>query len=274
MLSGIMSFIEKYIVEPFKYATSDLDKIIIGGMLLFFNSIVDSLLPSLEGSPTYGQILGVCLLIFIITLILNGVVLGYYIGVIKNTLKGLDILPDWSNIVELLTDGILYSIALLLLVLMLLIPVGLLFMFILALILVSENMSYYDPTVVVVVLIPLILLMIVLFIVLDIYESLATVNFAKKGFFGFFEIRDILKKISLEYLGIWFLYTLCNSLVSLIFKFSLQYSLYVNDWILLCLVILIVSPITFIPSVMFYRAVAKYYLEREGKIYIERNKVN
>ncbi|HIP83896.1 MAG TPA: DUF4013 domain-containing protein, partial [Methanothermococcus okinawensis] len=204
--------------------------------------------------------------------------LGYYIGVIKNTLKGLDILPDWSNIVELLTDGILYSIALFILLLILSLPVIVLLIggsfFIVGEII--GYSSYSDLWNILsflsILAILLLLYIVVTSLVLWIYIPLATVNFAKKGFFGFFKIRDILKKISLEYIGILLLYTLFYGIYSLISPIILKIILAIFFLTLppiailvLLVALLIESIVIFVLGIMFYRAVAKYYREKELK---------
>ena len=67
-----MSSIEKYLVEPFKYATSDRLKVLIGGLLLFSNIVVDWLLSILLGPLSLILIPG-------ITLIFTVIIVGYCI---------------------------------------------------------------------------------------------------------------------------------------------------------------------------------------------------
>ena len=105
--------------------------------------------------------------------------------------------------------------------------------------------------------------------ILWVYLPLATVNFAKKGFFGFFEVVDILKRFSLEYLVIWVLYKILPIIISLPIGICLAILMlipFVNILVLLLVIplVVIIGPVLgFILEVMFKRAVAKYYRERE-----------
>ena len=97
-----MSFLEKYLIEPFKYATSDWLKVLIVILLLGIPIVIISisLIAYIKlNFSTFILTLGIGLLFFIIT---SMAITGYYIGVVKNTLKGLDTLPDWSNFIEIL----------------------------------------------------------------------------------------------------------------------------------------------------------------------------
>ena len=292
-----MSFIEKYLIEPFKYATSDRSKVLVGGLLLFFNIVVDWILLILLGPFSLILIPGV-------TLLFTVVIVGYCIRVTKNTLKGLDTLPDWSNFVEILKDGILYIVALFILNLVVYLPAilllvmglsdtvggligyysggtsidGLLYigvMFIL-------NLVVYLPVTLLltvglfstlggltgylVYLLPLYTL--VALIVLTVYVPLATVNFVEKGFPGFFEVLDVLKKVSLEYIGI-LLYTVLGIVAVIISVITalevsshLLYLLFPLGILVLLFTVSVISVVDLILWVMSFRAVAKYYLER------------
>ena len=245
-----MSFIEKYIVEPFEYATSDWLKVLIGGLLLFFSLTLDWILSILLGPFSF-------ILILVIDLIVIIAINGYYIAVIRNTLQGLDTLPDWSNLGEILRDGALYIGALFILLLVVYLPailllsiVGLLFDWATTTLLLLHYVS-------------------VSLIALMIYVPLATVNFAKKGFLGFFEVGDIFKKISLEYLGIQVIYTVLGIGIVVIFYLMATISLFFLFLVLslgiLCFLLsmLVVSVVNFGLWIMFSRAVARYYLEWE-----------
>jgi len=242
-----MSFVEKYILEPLRYTTSDWLKVVIGGLLLFFNLTLDWTLSLLLGPfsiiPT-----------IIIDLVVSIVIMGYYIGVIKNTLEGLDILPDWSNIGEILIDGALCVGALLILLLVIYLP--------LILLLAMGNLSFQW------IMVALLYILVVL-IALMIYTPLATVNLVKKGFFGFFDFEEVFKKISPEYLGIIALYTLWEIGIVVVFYLMATISLFVFFLILplgiLCFLLstLVISVIIFGLWIMFSRAIAKYYLEKE-----------
>ena len=293
-----MSFIEKYIIEPFKYAISDRSKVLIGGSLLFFNIVVDWILSILLGPLSLIIIPG-------ITLTFTVIILGYCIGVTKNTLKGLDTLPDWNT--EIVKDGVLYIVALFILNLVVYLPVTLLLIMGLfdtlgglighysggismdgalyaGTLFISNLVVYLSVTLLLTVGLfstlggltgyltyLLSLYMLVALIVLTIYIPIATVNFAKKGFFEFFKVFDVFKKISLEYIGI-LLYTVLGIGAVIIFIItavnifaSLLYLIYPLGVLILLFVILVISIMDFILWVISFRAVAKYYLEREIK---------
>ena len=81
------------------------------------------------------------------------------------------------------------------------------------------------------------------------------VNLVKEGFFGFFDFPNILEKISLKYILIWALYFVTPILLDTILNTTLNPTLFFT--------IFISYTIYFLFGVMFDRAVAKYYLEKE-----------
>lgn len=293
-----MSFIDKYIIEPFKYATSDRSKVFIGGFLLFFNIVINWILLILLGPFS---------LIFIpgITLIFTAIIVGYCLRITKSTLKGLDTLPAWS--VDVVKDGVLYIFTLFILNLVVYLPAILLLIMglfgtlgeligcysggisingvLYIVVMFILNLVVYLPTTLffmlglsntlegltgyLAYLLPLDMLMAL--IVLLIYIPLATVNFAKKGFFGFFKVLDVLKKVSLEYIGI-LLYILLGILIVIVFVIiavklfaSLLYLIFPFGVLVLLLTILVIGILDFILWVMSFRAVAKYCLERKRR---------
>ena len=272
-----MSFIEKYLIEPFKYATSDWLKVLVVILLLSIPMVVIflSFIAYMKlDFFTFILTLGIGLLLLIIVSI---PITGYYIGVVKNTLKGLDTLPDWSNFVEILKDGILYIVALFILVLLAYLPVILLLIigiFFTGTIATADSFVHGNPwtiiTSLLVYIVVLLLYVLVVSIALKIYIPLATVNFAKKGFFGFFKFSDVLKKVSLEYILILLLYFVIN----FIFNFILETTIntiniivsMMNIFIFITVIPIYIACSTvvfFIIEIMSYRAVTKYYLERE-----------
>ena len=272
-----MSFIEKYLIEPFKYATSDWLKVLVVILLLSIPMVVIflSFIAYMKlDFFTFILTLGIGLLLLIIVSI---PITGYYIGVVKNTLKGFDTLPDWSNFVEILKDGILYIVALFILVLLAYLPVILLLIigiFFTGTIATADSFVHGNPwtiiTSLLVYIVVLLLYVLVVSIALKIYIPLATVNFAKKGFFGFFKFSDVLKKVSLEYILILLLYFVIN----FIFNFILETTIntiniivsMMNIFIFITVIPIYIACSTvvfFIIEIMSYRAVTKYYLERE-----------
>ena len=264
-----MSFIEKYVVEPFEYATSDWSKVLIGVLLLLIPIVLSSVLLVVylnSGPFTPLIILGIVVLVYLIVpLIIQVVINGYYIAVIKNTLEGLDTLPDWSNLGEIVKDGILYMIALFIITLLLSLPAIILFIIGVYPVLATSGsyLTYTDLWNAIaymsIIVILLLLYLLLLAVILWVYVPLATVNFAKKGFFGFFEVVDILKKISLGYI------------VMLVIYFTVYFTVALILWII-GVVPVIGTAISTVYSRIFYfvffttffRAVAKYYMEKEG----------
>jgi len=269
-----LSFLEKYLIEPFKYATSDWLKVLIVILLLGIPIVIISisLIAYIKlNFSTFILTLGIGLLFFIIT---SMAITGYYIGVVKNTLKGLDTLPDWSNFIEILKDGVLYTVALFILILLAYLPAILLLIigiFFTGAIATVDSFGHSDLWTIITSLLAyilvLLLYMLVVSIALKIYVPLATVNFAKKGFSGFFKFSDVLKKISFEYILILLLYFVINFIFNFILETIANIIVPMLDIFISIIVISIYimcnTIISFIFEIMSYRAVTKYYLERE-----------
>ncbi|HIP17276.1 MAG TPA: DUF4013 domain-containing protein [Methanothermococcus okinawensis] len=254
-----MSFIEKYLKEPFRYATSDWIKILIGSLLSFFSALVTLLSTSLLAPSAI--IFMLIIFFMLISLVIDIILLGYYIGVAKNTLKGVDTLPNWSNFIEFIKDGILYYIAMIIVLLMIYLPAILLTVGIFSAVgggfgnhlAFNNSISMY-----LLVVIGIVLYIIVASIAFILYFPLATVNFAKKGFSGFFEFFNILKKISLEYILILILYFILNVITYFILTIILIIPIVGILIYITCGMIL-----TFLLGVAAIRAISKYYLEKE-----------
>ena len=172
-----MSFLEKYLKEPFDYATSDLTKILIGSLILSFIQILLILIMG-HSSVNHPSLYSIFLL---------NIRWGYCIGVVKNTLKGMDTLPDWSNFIEIIVDGFIGITAFLILYFILYLPF-------VQLSILSEEMAD----------------ILAAFIAL-LYSPIAMANLAKKGFFGFFDFPDVLGKISFKYISILIFFLCINS---------------------------------------------------------------
>lgn len=277
-----MSFIEKYLVEPFKYIESDWFKVLIGSLLLFLYIVFDMGLRILLGpfaiifTPVAYLLV---IIILIIDLLISIIISGYYIGVIKNTLKGVGTLPNWSNLIEIVKDGILYNIALLILLTVAFIPVVILLIvgaffttvgFGDYLTLLLESSAQGASGVALIFLGIAGILSILIMLILIIYIPLAMVNFARKGFLGFFEFFDILKKISFEYILILLLYIILFAIISAIFVVAFFFSAVIIlipfigvliSGLIMLIATAIATVLSFIVGIMFNRAVAKYYLE-------------
>ena len=266
---------------------------------MFYNMFMDWLLLMSLGPFSLIVIPGM-------TLTFSVIILGYCIGIIKNTLKGIDTLPDWNS--EIVKDGILYTCALFILSLVVHLPAILLLIiglfdipgdpidcysgkfpidgvFYISITSILNLVVYLPVTLLLTVglsstlegltgylvyLIPFNMLLAL--IVLLIYVPLATVNFAKKGFFGFFKFSDVLKKISLEYIGILLctLLGVVTAIISVIITFEISapllYLAFPSGVLFLLFSTLVIGILDFILWVMSFRAVVKYYLEREKEI--------
>jgi len=269
-----LSFLEKYLIEPFKYATSDRLKVLIVILLLGIPIVIISisLIAYIKlNFSTFILTLGIGLLFFIIT---SMAITGYYIGVVKNTLKGLDTLPDWSNFIEILKDGVLYTVALFILILLAYLPAILLLIigiFFTGAIATVDSFGHSDLWTIITSLLAYILVLLLYILVVSIafkiYVPLATINFAKKGFSGFFKFSDVLKKISFEYILILLLYFVINFIFNFILETIANIIVPMLDIFISIIVISIYimcnTIISFIFEIMTYRAVTKYYLERE-----------
>lgn len=204
-----MSFINKYLIEPFKYATSDWSKVFIGASLLFMYVMLDLIGGTLV--VVLGPLAVVFLfIIFWIYLFFKVVIDGYYIEVIKNTLKGFNTLPNWSNIGRILIDGILYNIAYIIFMFLYLVVYVLLVISLVIIKYLFQFIPWKDWV------LGLILMTVVLFIAWGVYTPLATVNFAKKRILRIFNLFAVLKKISLEYLGILLVYLVIAIILAVI----------------------------------------------------------
>ncbi|MBW9222646.1 DUF4013 domain-containing protein [Methanothermococcus sp. SCGC AD-155-C09] len=251
-----MSFLEKYLKEPFKYATSDWIKVSIGISLLFFIMLISLALALLLGPFA-------AIFTFIPVLIVSILLTGYYIGVIKNTLNGIDSLPNWSNFMEFIKDGILYYIAVTILSLVVYLPlilliiVGIFFTGGFENYLTSGDLSSIITTPLIIFAMLSILYILIVSIVLMIYIPLATVNFAKKGFFGFFEFFDILKKVSIRYILILILYFVIYIIVDIILGI-----ISIIPIIGVFTYVIGMGALSFLWGVAAYRAIAKYYLDK------------
>ena len=264
----LLRYIEEYIIEPLRYTFSDGLKLLIGILLLVFNDIFSLLLFLLFIKLDFPPFI----LILVINLFVRVIILGYYIGVIKNTLQGLDTLPDWNNFGEIVKDGILYFIALIILYMLIFLP-AILIIIIGSSLTIGSGVNYFTVggdinyllyTYLANLLSPFLLLTAILLYVfmattiLWIYTPLVTVNFAKKGFLGFFEVVDILKKkISLDYIVILVLYSLIFSIVCLalwIIGLIPVIGMAISD-AYFCI-------FYFVHSIVFFRAVGKYYLKK------------
>ncbi|WP_018153454.1 MULTISPECIES: DUF4013 domain-containing protein [Methanothermococcus] len=202
-------FSEKYIKEPLNYAYSDLKKIFVGGvlellsmagMIFGFFLIIMGVMPYMPGfhmPMTFGTAFsGIGVLFGLVSLVLGVIfsvfVNGYYMKVIQKTLNNEDILPEWDNFKELFVKGLLYIIGALLLSMLFSIPY---------VILELVGVVYNIDSLAFILFSNLVSLIILILSILVI--PLAIINFvAKDRFLGFFQFKEIISKISFEYVGV------------------------------------------------------------------------
>lgn len=209
-------------------------------------------------------------IIFIIGLIVSAIIGGYNVRIMKTTVEGLNVAPDWNNITDLLYRGILYIVGLVLL--------NIIFYFIPAILFVFGIFSLYISKIIGAFLIIIsILIFIISVISLWLYSKLAEVNYSVKGFYGFFEFKEIFKMIGIRYIILVIIIAIINFIISLIVVLPLNiidifisYSALANS--ILTIIYISIKGISYALStfVDFYlgvfsiRAVALYYKDRKG----------
>jgi hypothetical protein len=290
-------FIERYFKEPIKYAMLDWKKIFVGGVfgLIFYISIdlLSLILPDFSlfyqlsiVEQIIAAILGILALLGLMLLIIQT---GYLIKIAKNTVDGGGHLPKWENFKDLFLNGIKWTVGMILLgIIIFAIPtivlgigIYLYISFIHNLSGAHGNLPYNIPPIgapeplVWITFIFAILLYMVGFVIYTIYEPLATVNFAKKGFKGFFEFKYILKLMSLEYLLLVIIYII--GIFIIISAISMIFAIFgfIFDMVLPNIVIneslniigeSVVAFISFFIYVVYYKSFSNYYVDKINKI--------
>jgi hypothetical protein len=208
----------------------------------------------------------------------------------KETLNGSNKLPNWDNCSKLLMDGLLYGIGALILLFISLIPmfVGVA-LYIVGLHFLVKTFSSIFEVVMDVGVWATILGFIFGYLVFLIYLPISTVNFANKGFFGFFEFKNLFKMINLKYIVlaivVYVLTSLVYFIVYLIIVFGIMIALYLiygsfemvyikigveKDYLLIGLIAFISSVIfgvsTLILYILYHRIFANYYRNTMEKV--------
>lgn len=202
-------FFEKYVKEPLNYAYSDLKKVFVGGvlellsmawMVFGFFLMVLGIMPHMPGFHmpiTFGSAFSGIGVLFGLVSIILGIILsifvnGYYMKVVQKTLNDEDILPEWENFKGLFVKGLLYVIGALLLPMLFSIPD-----IILELVRIVYGINSFAFTLL------SDLMSLIVSILGALVIPLAVVNFvAKDRFMGFFQFKEIISKISFEYVGV------------------------------------------------------------------------
>ncbi|XRP96705.1 DUF4013 domain-containing protein [Methanocaldococcus sp. 16A] len=272
---------EDYITEAFKYAFSDIKKGIIGGLLLAISGVFSVLLSILifttgvDSNPynivkiLTGMLIAIAVG-FLISLVIEFVIDGYYVRIMKTTVEGFDNLPEWDNLVDLLMRGFLYFIGILILAFVfLIIPI---ILFGISVLLITQ-----DGIIGLVSLMISFVIFVISIILLAFYLPLAEVNFSINGFLGFFEFKKIIKMMSLKYIVlvivIGIIILIIESVISAPFilmdvLFSPHaYSYYANTISPTSAIIQLISAtvsgfVGFFLSVFSKRAIALYYKDK------------
>lgn len=298
-------FFDEYLIEPLKYAYSNLKRIFTGGVLYLLASfgvvfgiwdIVSSviiLIPEInknlslsfvvfsEGfvfgilavNSSTSIILGIIFIILGISIFC--ILSGYTYSVINHTINGKNTLPRWKNCKHLFYKGTILLIGMLILSILFDIPNIALRTTLNALYpqyFFNNNMLQLPPQFVAFSASLTILGMIV-GLLNWIYTPLAAVNFVKKDdFFGFFQVKEIVYKMSFEYFGIVFiiitistiLWILCFSILALITaSITLAFDYITGLAMAVVLGCFTVPFLAFFLRVFRYRAYAKYYKNKE-----------
>ncbi|AIJ05405.1 hypothetical protein JH146_0556 [Methanocaldococcus bathoardescens] len=268
-----------YLRDAIDYTKSDIKNFVIGWILLSLTWFLISI-------AKYTASWEVYLILMIIFLIQC----GYYIKIMKETLNGSNKLPDWNNCPKLLIDGLLYDIGALMLLFISLIPafVGVVLYIAGLHFLVKTFSSIFEIIMDIGVWIA-ILGFIFGCLVFLIYLPISTANFANKGFFGFFEFKNLFKMMNLKYIVlaivVYVLTSLVYFIVYLIIVFGIMIALYLiygsfemvyikigveKDYLLIGLIAFISSVIfgvsTLILYILYHRIFANYYKNTIGKV--------
>ena len=271
-----------YLRDAIDYTKSDIKNFVIGWILLSLTWFLISMAEYLTG---WGEYL--ILMIIIVTFLIQ---CGYYIKIMKETLNGSNKLPNWDNCSKLLMDGLLYGIGALILLFISLIPmfVGVA-LYIVGLHFLVKTFSSIFEVVMDVGVWATILGFIFGYLVFLIYLPISTVNFANKGFFGFFEFKNLFKMINLKYIVlaivVYVLTSLVYFIVYLIIVFGIMIALYLiygsfemvyikigveKDYLLIGLIAFISSVIfgvsTLILYILYHRIFANYYRNTMEKV--------
>jgi len=298
-------FFKEYIIEPLKYAYSDLKRIFIGGVLYLLallgiifgmlNVILSIIIISPEISENLplslsvfksfafgalvinSSISAVSLLLGIIFIVFGIVIMcilsGYTYRVINYTLDGKNTIPRWRGCKYLFFKGFIFLMGLFILSIVFNLPNILLR--------VGVGMMYPEyfgifptPAPLYIVLLSAILSIIRLTISLLewIYTPLAVINFTKKdNFLGFFQITEIISKVSFEYVGIlmfvifistiyWITCFTVLAIVTITVILTFNYPTGIITAVMLgCFTIPFLA---FYLRIFRYRAYAKYYKNR------------
>jgi len=285
-------FFEKYIKDPLQYAWSDPKKIFVGGVfqLISIGGIVLGLavmfasVMSAIGVPEFGSLpqltffsglVGIFLGVIIATIgvVFTAFIYGYYMRVIENTLEGSLELPEWEDFKVLLNKGAYFFLGIFILnVIFGIISVIVTAPFVILLLLNDNrsNVLLFNMFVN--------LVSFVLSAIETLYITLATINFVDKNkFMGFFDVKEIVSKMSIEYVLVLVAVALVSILVVIpviiILLIPVLIGIFTQNVFLMIAIALIILAMPFLQmflTVFGYRSYSNYFLSKKESI-IEEN---
>ncbi|MBA2839610.1 MFS family permease [Methanococcus maripaludis] len=281
-------FFERYIKDPLQFAWSDPKKIFVGGvfqlisiggiisgLVIMFASVIPSLLdiaPELALFTSLGGVL-VGFIVATIGVVFTAFIYGYYMNVIENTLESSFELPEWEDFKGLLNKGARFFLGIFILqVIFGIISLIVTAPFVILLVL-DENRSnllIFNMFIN--------LVSFVLSAIETLYITLATINFVdKKEFMGFFDLKEIISKISIEYVLVIVAVALVSILVVIpviiILLIPILIGIFTKNVFLMVAIALIVLAMPFLQmflTVFGYRSYSNYYLSKKESI-LEEN---
>ena len=274
-------FFEKYIKDPLQYAWSDPKKIFVGGVfhlvsmfgisvgiIIMFASVIPALMDISPVIALFASLGGVLLgfIILIIGVVVYAFVGGYYAKVIENTLEGSFELPEWENFKELLKKGAYFVVGLFIIYAAFNLVTSI---FILPLYLPMVLSESYVNTIIFTALVNLISF--VLAIVQSLYVELAAINFVDKNkFIGFFDVKEIFSKMSLEYALVIVAVTIVSILVAIPVIIIVMIPAFIGaitqNMILmasLALIFLVMPFLQMFLTVFGYRSLSNYFVSKK-----------
>ncbi|ABR54820.1 conserved hypothetical protein [Methanococcus vannielii SB] len=275
-------FFEKYIKEPLIYASSDFKKIFVGGVLQLVSIftiilglflMVAGVIPSIMGmmnlaiiTSIVGIVLG--LLISIIGVLVLAVVSGYYVKIIRETIDGKMELPEWGDFKELLKKGATLLMGMFVLQLAFgIISVIISSPFIILSILNESAMNSIAID------LALNLISFVISIFQALYLTLAMITYVDKDkFSGFFDLKEIVSKISLEYVLVLLLVGIVSFIlvvpVILVTMIPIIMGAIISPILMAVAMGIMVLTMPFLQMFLTafgYRSYTNYYIERKNK---------
>ncbi|WP_457611788.1 DUF4013 domain-containing protein [Methanocaldococcus sp.] len=261
--------IKEILVDSFNYIKNNFKTLSIGAIIY---GIIGAIWGVLEGFIYYYShhnadlmsltLIVLFIIIFLITIFIGFIVAGYYVRVMRVTVNNSNKAPDWDDIGGLFVDGLLLTFGIItLFIIFLIVPI---LFFVLGAITLVFGIG------IIFIILGLIFLIVAL-ILSYLYNPLAQVNFAVKGFKGFFEFKRIFSLMkSLDYIllmialfiisiGVGIVITIITFPITLITIIAKNLYIYI---LLYSLVYLIQFFISYYLSIFIIRAVSLYYRER------------